>query len=78
MIDKVGDLDTSWILKHCPFCGCGAHWCRCGSSDKEHEGCHQISCPNCGNFDFANGDDKDCETLEELREHCAAKWNSRL
>lgn len=59
-------------LESCPICKNKVDWCRCSS-----EGCHQIACKKCGNFDLANGDDKHCETLEELREHCAKKFNFR-
>ena len=59
-------------LAKCPICKSEVDWCRCGTT-----GCHQITCKNCGQFDLANGDEPNCETLEELREYCAKKFNNR-
>ena len=67
------------VLLPCPFCSGSASWCDCDiDPDAKHEGCHQITCHNCGNFDFANGHlDGDGETLKDLRECMADKWNAR-
>lgn len=59
-------------LKRCPFCGGSVDWCGCGP-DK----CHQITCEKCGNFDFANGVLDGGETIDELQDFMAHKWNTR-
>lgn len=63
-------------LIHCPFCGGKVHWCKCGSPDPEHPGCHYIECPGCDSlFDLAG--DANPETLEELRVIVTEKWRNR-
>lgn len=63
---------TCTALLCCPFCGSGVSWCGCSS-----EGCHQVTCENCGNFDFANGVNDDGDTLKEMRESMIKKRNAR-
>lgn len=60
-------------LKPCPFCGSSEiSWCDCGPDP-----CHQITCPNCGNFDFANGVSDTSDSLDELKYCMSEKWNRR-
>jgi len=67
------DQERIVMFKPCPFCGDeNIRWCCCGP-----DGCHQITCPNCGNFDFANGVLDGGETFEELRDRMKDKWNTR-
>jgi len=62
-------------FKPCPFCGGKAVWCYGLDWEEEHD-CHMIVCEKCGaSFDLADEDNP--ETLEELREICANKWNTR-
>jgi hypothetical protein len=60
-------------LKPCPFCGGEVDWCCCGP-----DGCHQITCKECGNFDLANGKLDGGELLEELRISLVLKFNKRV
>jgi len=63
-------------LAECPICKGVVHWCNCGNETSK--GCHQITCDKCGQFDLDSNNECGAETLEEIREHCAKKFNERV
>jgi hypothetical protein len=64
-------------LRECPLCDCEVSF---HEAEGECDGCHHIHCKACGAlFDFAFDLPTDAaETMDELRELCAAKWNHRF
>lgn len=59
-------------LKDCPFCGSSVKFCK---DEYYCDGCHRVSCPNCGWFDFDPEEDED---FEIMKAQVAEKWNSRV
>ena len=56
------------------LCGGSVAWCE----DADHK-CHRIVCDSCGlmaDYSFTE-EENDIESLEELRQVVAAKWNRR-
>lgn len=59
-------------LTACPFCGGHAHWCMC-----DEEGCHRIECDGC-RFQLDLLEElNDFDTVEQIREVMARRWNTR-
>lgn len=68
MSEHLPDVDH---LLPCPFCSGQPRWCK----DNEHE-CHLIVCTGCAiSIDFQ--ENPDTETVQQLRDILAAKWNKR-
>lgn len=63
------------MLKACPFCSGVARWC----ADDKHD-CHLVLCTGCGiEVDFQTDEEAArCDTVAELREIAARKWNTRV
>lgn len=62
-------------LLPCPFCGSTPYWCADRAPEK-HE-CHMIVCPGC-DLEVDLNDNPDTETVAELQEIMAKKWNRRV
>ena len=73
--DEAVVTDKSDLLC-CPICKGDVGWCG-DHEDAECDGCHYIECKKCGLFDLAVNCGNDEETMTDLRNFCADKWNAR-
>ena len=65
-------------LECCPICNGISVWCDTfGSTHDTDDECHLIVCTKCKcEFDLSAGGEE-LETLNELKEYCANKFNNR-
>jgi len=61
-------------LLPCPFCAGAVAWCGEQDPTDIHE-CHQITCPNCGQFDLRFNPER--EEMADMRSDVIALWNTR-